>query len=623
MGQTGGRMDYDRDSGREFLRLDNDGKQARLAGRLLTNADLIANPVLALAYRAGRFSRVSLEIPGIGLIPFAEELVHDNPPARTDGQWDLFTAHAGNFLSGVSFDQLTVPARAQLRMRSAHRIDQTGRRAWLDFSQLSLGPAVGPERPLRILPSYGAIDGIARVETAVAQGETPPERARQEELEWSAIANNQPHTVDLSRIPNGPGWLLLRAVSNRGTKSRVTEIPFLVDNDVDPATAALTDTGEQGPGTSLRLSVDSRGYSPLRAQLLSLRADNTPIELDSSYVDVAYHPQGLNIEINFPALLRRQLDAAGDGDSLEMVVDGLRDGADNVVPATTVEYKVDYAQDRHPPVIESVMTDESPFFWIGSLGPRQPGFAKIERGRQTTSTNDDGTAHKRINLQRRRGRAIEEFSDPHWQPERHPFLALSMAAAASMEDGQEPATLVFSAAENNAFRDGEDTSRTLSLPLRGNREDLARHMSGSLVWEKEKWNNIIINARDLLREHSAGDEAPAIRSITLVPLRDTNLNMRFRTAAIMKPWQPEHFIDIVAYDASGVWGLAWQTGENAGLRLHPAGLDNDGESWLALMTRDHPGNHTNPVMLPVPPESLPETEDGAEEQPANEENQDQ
>lgn len=603
MGNTHESIRFDAQSGEYRLRLANAGAEARLAGSLLTGADLVANPLIAFHYRADPLARVSLELPVFGLIPFSEPRPNvDALPGQLDGDWHRFQTPVSDWLGRYTIAQARQLTAAQVRIRSTHSVDRTGRYAWIDFRKLALGPAVGPQRPLTVTPVYNAIDGVERLELSLVANTTITDPEPEADLAWLAISNAIPHTVDLTDQPDGPGVLLLRAVGKRGAASTTTRIPFLLDSRADPVQLALGQTPEQGPGTRLNAQIDPNGGSPIRVNPLALTCDAQSIELDPAFTHVQFRPGRTEITFDLPPLLRDHLDRASDGQVLTLIVDGLRDGADNVIPAAEITYTVDYATDSTPPTLRTVETGNSPLFWTGLLGPAGSGFAQAQHAQQRIETTDDGTRYLDLHFRNPRGLFSQPIGDKPWDLDTHPWLAVSIALPEALEgDTAAPAILELIATEK-VFPSRNQKINRLRIPLDPGRDRLTRHVKGAMQWEPGQWNDLIINVRDLVRRSAETDATPKIQTLTLRTPRDNQARLHLRTLAILGSWEPDHRLDIDAYDASGIKELNWQDGSQTERTIFPSKLElpDTDRLWLRLQIVDFPGNATPPLLIPIP-----------------------
>ena len=196
-----------------------------------------------------------------------------------------------------------------------------------------------------------------------------------------------------------------------------------------------------------------------------------------------------------------------------------------------------------------------------------------------------------------------QFSDKPWNPEAFPWLAVSVRIEGEFPPGAAPFTLQFRptpAGADKGARPKNGVAYTWELP----KTDGQPFVVGHVDWRPGRWNDLLINVRDLLREQTKQPEACAVREVGLHFGEKAGFTLQVRGMAILAPWGPGDVLRFQAYDLNGVAGLRWQNGgKSAKTGIRPASvvLPADDAQWLKVRVADTPGNLSPVYMIPVPP----------------------
>jgi hypothetical protein len=609
-----------------YLRFENRGTPSRLQGVLARSYDMVAWPLLQFRFRGDPMARVSLNAKGFGLIRFTENLAaatHVRPlcTASVDRAWHSWIGMPADACGTRPLRQGCALAPADIAVGSAHRRDQTGLYSMLDIDELAAGPVAGGQRKLAFRVRYDAPDGIAESQYALLPGDAPWDRraaAERDKAVWLPAATNTWLDVPVDTLAEGVHHLVARARGAEGGWSRPGDVPFLVDHQPVQLAAARAEAPGRWNGTMLVVNGDTGAGALPRLETLRVLCDGRPLDLrQDRQGTVSFRPGGFALEIDWPWLLRREIQAGGDGTSITLRFEELTDACGRLSPPAKVALRLDYAADKTPPTVLPPHYGTN-FLWFAPAMTAAHNLFQIPHGLHVAQETADGfgvvilRAAGKDNFARRR-------LDPLWDTARHPFLALSLRLAPDAEIAPDAPVFHLRFRPRDPSQDarkGKFADGSHGLDFNAGAVDAAV-VKGNVKWEPGRWNDLIVDVDALLRRESGAGAAPQVRDLDISLPGDAAHSLQFRAAAIMSAWNPGDLLVLRAYDASGIEGLFWQGGGHAPLTaLRPArvALPADDPVWMKLTVRDRAGNSTAPFLLPIPPSTsappgLPVAED--------------
>ncbi len=607
-----------------YLRLSNRGTASRLQGILLERYDMVDWPLLQFRYRGDPMAQVSLQAVGYGLVNFTENLagatvVRHGATGRVDRSWHSWMGIPADAVNPRPLRSGCALSPVRLQVGSIKNPDQTGLFSALDIDEVTTGPVAGKQRPLaftaRFDPSSEDLECVYALAAGPEPWETRSAHAR-EDLPWRATTNGVPTKVDTKGLPEGIHHLLVRARLRDGDWSRVADVPFLVDREPVTVSSAVVQTPGRYNGTALDVRLDAGAGALPRLSTLQVRCGDEPLDLKRDQLGRAlYGPGEVRLEIDWPALLRRQIQQAGDGDRFVMSFSDLVDAANATSGTHEATITLDYASDKTPPTVPPVKTGTNFAWYLPVVEKPQELYTTVSRIHVSSGKDkEDGHPYVALKATSRTGLARKRF-DPLWNTGRHPFLALSVRIDPASKKPSSAATLFrLRLRAEEAPRQARTTTLTVTPRTLA---DSVVH--GNMAWEPGRWNDIVIDVPGLIRRTSGIRDAIDLRDLDILLSEKSPYVIQVRAVAVMRAWTPADRLVLRAYDASGIDGLYWQGGGHApftALRPALAALPEDDNTWMKLRVRDRAGNETAPYLVPMPPatntknvENLPVSED--------------
>lgn len=590
-----------------FLQTANRGKLQRLATPLLENVDLARNPVLRFRYRGEGYAGVSLRLQGVADIAFTETPPYGagkvrSTPAQIDSAWRTWSGFLTDAVPEQPYRGGTFLRTPRISLQSCHPRDQTGLYAQLAVDDIVAGPAIGPSRPLVVTPRILDLDGDGHIEWCVlprtdpAAPETEP--AAEEHGGWSRCASGEPLTVPLDERPDGLYDLCLRAASPRAA-GPVLRVPFLVDRKPIVLSHRLISQPGAGNGALLELNLNLDGGSPPQFQNLSVRCGEEPVVLNGANTRIALNAGSGHFRLDWPLLLRKQVQNSADGDTLALQFERLLDGAGNATGSYTAQIPIRYADDHHPPTLLAT-TLSTNIFWISSWSQADhpASFSSLQQcGTQMLPATTNNPPILQVHVHGSTATAGQLFQKPAWDPAAHPWLALR-AGFAKLPAKTTPATLQLVLLHQSGKENPKPVAIDLFLP----RDRLPEGVSGKADWSAGGISELLIDVPKVLE--LALKSKSAVGSITALQFvfnAAQGAVFQIHQVMLASPWRTEDALEFDAYDASGIAGLVWQgDGGSAETSLHPASLALPGEdaAWIRLQLRDRAGNQS--PLLPFP-----------------------
>ena len=596
---------YDGPSQGACLRLWNSGAtNARLDGGILPAYDPVATPLLQIRWCGDAQARVSLVAPGCDFA-FTEDRGSVAAAAVTgvlDNSWNVWIgsplAAAGEVPLRPTGGAIT---SGELRVASRAARDQTGRNSFMEFADVARGPAVGPKRPLVFKPLFFDRAGIADVRYAIVAGATPwDERTDHAHaaVEWIAITNRQTIMPDVLVLPEGIHHLVTQARNTSGVWSVVYDLPFVVDCVPPKVSWKIRSVPDRYNGTCLDIDIAGTLAPPVLGEL-RLSCNDKPLDLADDNGCVRFGPASAHLEIDWPWLLRTCRQGHKNGDTLVLTLDGITDAAGNVAPAVNIPITLALADDSQPPavlppppttnflvfapVLDHAQNIFDVFHHVTAQEPRQENDSLFTALRRTDG-DESFVSH--------------DFAKNPWKTEDFQWLALSLRIEG---DGLPPG--VAPLALRLRLQDGTDEINW-PLPI----ADGQPFAMGHVDWRPGRWNDLLVNVRDLLCNHAQQLRAGNVREMALVLTNAARGTVQIRGLAILAPWGTNDVLRLQSYDLNGVAGLSWQNGgKSAKTGLRPARLvlPPDDAQWLKVRVADRLGNLSHVFMIPTPPSAAP------------------
>jgi hypothetical protein len=588
-----------------ILKLENGGVYGRrLDGLLAKGFDSSTTPLLQFRYKGDPMANVSLAF-GTYTFSFSEIFnthvrFREGKAAPMDNTWRVWT--------GIPFDsagqyplaqRITVPP-GDIRVASRMDRDQTGLHSTLCIDDVARGPAVGPNRPFAFKADYADPDGVAEVTYAILPGPVPFDERTEEEkqkAEWIPCKNAEVVQPDLAKIPDGVHHLIVRARDSRTLWSQPADLPFMCDR-VPPKITTSTTPVEKYNGSCLNLVLEAHVAPPV-INNIRLTCLGTPLPLATDNGFCAISQGRVAYELDWIWLLRNQLAAAKQGDTLPITVDGITDAAGNLVAPVKIDFPIDFASDKRPPTILPFTRPANLLWFEPALTTLSPFFPTLRHLTAETVKNPDGGAVA-LTATGEGAAYIQHPFAPAWDPDKFPWLALSYRCTNALY-GTLPFTLSFHTGTRRPR--GIKDAHTLNLT----QSNHLAHVVGSAICKPGEWQELLINVRAFMSDETEErKDTPDLTYVTLyLGSKAKGATLQIRSFAILAPWKSDHLIPVKAYDLSSIKGLVWQGGGSEANTIRPANLSLSASdpNWFRFRVSDRQGNLTDTWAIPVPPGS--------------------
>lgn len=607
-GATANLLHTDTDRG-TVLNIANRGTATRLAARLTPAYDPLLTPLVQFAYRAepmARFSLISGRSQMMFTEPWGRPATLAGPPVAS-GSWQVWL---GSPLMAIGeariADGFAFPA-TELLTGSRHGQDQSGRYSTLQIDDLTFGPAVGPARILAFRALFDDAEGdLTAVEYALMPGPQPwvlRTADEQRTAVWHPAVNAEVTTPVVTALDEGVHHLVVRARDAAGNLSRTADMPFLLDRTAPDVNHAVVAT-EAYNKTCLNLTLEG-GYAVPSLRNLQLTCDGTPLNLASDNGRAFFTASAIRLEIDWPWLLRRQLQTAKHGDTFTLAFAGVTDIAGNALRRYEIPITLDTANDKTPPTVLAVNRPANIDAWTPLFTNPGEFFQRLQTDGMTGKTAEDGSFVAEFKTLEKGTAALRRSyrADPGWETTKQGWFGISIR---TLPGDTLPAPVV----------EVRFTPRTVpekaTKPKRGGAYALplatAGHpaISGPITWTAGEWQNILINAHAFLTTESGIAEVPDIREIAIVFPDKQVRSFQIRSVAILAPYGEKDIVRFRAYDVSGLAGLSWSGGRSDRLAIRPSQVARPpNAAWLDVRVSDRAGNHSPIYMIPVPPVALP------------------
>ena len=622
---TGSRMrleHHDPVQGR-YLGLFNPGAAYRLKASYASKIYLSRRPVAQFRYRTGEMGFISMRLGyttcvNLGEAYSAAKVVRHGAPLVRDDRWHTWCGIVADAMPGGSLSRSRY-AISSTALGSAATRDQTGRHSALDVDDFVFGPAVSKAEQLTFTPHYFDFRPGTRVFMAVHAGATPycelPAKNTLA-LRWREIANAVAATPPLAGLEDGVSHFFLKAVSDDGITSPVTDIPFLLDRGVDVVTNAFAASSDAlHNGTILNLDTATDGGAPLELSALKLQWNGEDFAVGPFGSSVRHAPTRDRLALNWPYILREQLNAMTNGQGGTLTLTGIRDGAGNAVADHAVPIKIDYSKDKTPPTLVAAYCPSN-VLWCADWEK-----AMLERQLRKRRRRWAATAEHAVKLVRKPNREPyfstrtvstasemwQDFEAPHWDIAEFPNLSFRMRRPKMTTNDTSRIYVLL------AFAD----EKTASFALAGQstKKKKISPLPDPIQWQPDTWHTVNLNIPELLAQLGKTVGSTRVSRLMFCMRHPrSGLYLQVQNVFVFAPWRPEDTVSVDAYDASGLAGIEWgyapaATGDVPdgkwqfipGAAITPATLPAPppDHPWIALRARDKAGHVSFTTRLPI------------------------
>ncbi|MBT4815741.1 MAG: hypothetical protein HON70_08590 [Lentisphaerae bacterium] len=586
----------------------------RLTIELPSGVSTASFPLLAFRYSGSGMARISASF-GAGHVVKLGEAVASAVPVRggkdffLDGGWHTWHGMASDAVRGKRLTS-GLFASETLTFASIDKRDQTGRHSEWQADDIVLGPAVREAGQLRLTPNYRDVDGVSSVSLALVSGWESNGRDGGPVVHWLRTDAGMPLAPGVDGLSDGIHRLLLRATDVVGIESRTTEIPFLLDR-VPPAVSGHV-VDEADPdlnGVGLALRVDCGDGAPWEAGRFRLLVGERHPRIPAWSSRYEHALPCDSAWLNYPLILRHELDQAHDGDTVELSVTGIVDGAGNRAPRLKIPIRVDFSSDHRGPAWYYVkFSDNVDWFWNWD-GSRSQTMAFTQARRNEADVvhlPDTGTC-----LSNTAYRTKGELSRAvNWRVGLFPRLSFRARLPDHRPARRAVIRLVLETRRNGAY------TLSLTAPTRSPRE---LNRDQQYMWRPDQWQRFSFDVGRMLRD--AGLEDDAVEAAVVRTLRVERRSSKLKERLFLDdvfiyrlpgPNEADRMI-WYAYDASGVAGAEiacvapdgterWQH-ESRGRSVDLASLrrrSGSAQDWLRVRAVDQPGNQSTAFWVPFP-----------------------
>lgn len=599
-----------------YLRFANQQQNDRLRGYVLRDHDIAYWPLLTFRYRGDSMARVSLMAGGAGMIKLSEDNPRSSPVPLAkdlvlDNRWHSWIGNIAAFSHIRPITTGFVLNRSDIQIASFHPHDQTGKYSTLDIDDLTAGPVIPVNKPLVFKATYKSLDKLQEHQYAIIKGTTPwaalPSH-KKEAAEWIAFDSSQWHAIESSKLDDGIYHLVTRARND--SWSEVSDLPFLVDKTPVEISSSVV-ASDRHNRTMLMLNFQSDGAPPILKDVDITLADKSINFKNNSSSRVHFNTNGISFELNWPLILRKEINKAEDGAEFTLRTTGVADAAGNQSQPHLSQIKLDFAADKTPPTCATPAAPTNALWWAPSL-PSTDALFTANRLLEPSLKRDKGLPVVALKSSPEKdGWFRRTYSTPLWDTRVHSYLALSVRLApdAKTKDEQVLFSLKFRP-ENLPKGANRRVAGGYSLDFTSKTKPDNKVIFGDMELVPGKWNDIVIDVRSFLRDATGLNKTIQLKSFDFVMLSNAP-TIEIRAGAIMGSWSEADLLVLRAYDASGIKKIEWQGGNSSPFTaIRPALIklpDND-NSWLKAIIHDRAGNSTHQYLVPIPPRTTIESE---------------
>ena len=599
-----------------YLLVQNRELGQRLASVYSMDFSVAQFPLLSFRYRAYHMTYLTAAFDNGHYVRLGDDYsaavpVRLGQDLRLDETWHTWLGLAGDAFTRNELDVKRFLPTA-MTLGSSGSPDQTGRYSKWHVDDIVFGPAVASAEQLKLAPVYFDADGVGSVSLAVAAGsacfyELDASAVRQ--LQWREFEPGAEMVPTIDGLEDGVHHLFLRAADTTGLVSPVTDVPFLLDTK--PLSSSFSFGASANPasnGVQLTVQLANDGGAPWDIAKAKFALCGKQQSLSPWTSQFIHSPASDTLHLNYPFLLRSYLDPAKDGDTLELAIDDIMDGAGNRCDRVTVPVKVDYASDKQVGPAWYYLTFAKNVLWNWNWDGCRNQSVVFSSG----SYNQTRIVHSAAQTPFLQSLTYYANGDLYrnvsWRPVDHPWLSCRICLP-----GYRAATTLRFALTTKA---GQTYNLSLKAPGKASTE---LNRTQTIAWKASSWQRLSFNVRDMLKAAGVSDDALAKMTISTVNLQRRGakhaeilyLDDFFIHAAADDPNAADTVV-WYAYDKSGVASLEltcygeddkvlWQDSQTARtLNLQPFRQRASGKSWLMCRAKDKAGNLSVPFWIPFP-----------------------
>jgi len=606
-----------------YLELINQRYHQRLKMTVQIPVSFANYPLFQFRYKADYMGNFSLQPGWHSYVHVSEDLdkakkVQWAPEnIQRDGKWHTWTGQVSDSFGNESF-HARIFQPGSLRFGSFHKYDQTGKNTALCLDEVVCGPAVAKAEQLAFTPHYVSVRDPVQVFWAFLPGgvsyqELKPDR--QQEIRWQQVPNNQKCVPEIKISQDGIHQFFLKAKDVDGQESRIISIPVLIDRSPPRVNYVFEKSDHYaGNGTQLKINAKTGKGAPLALEKLAFTFADKPLRVGRLLNNLDHHPGKDVLLLNWPHLLRKQLQKMSDGEQQMLKISKLMDGAGNQVPDLEIPIKVDFAKDQTPPAFLPIKFPDSSkiiFDMVGQLSPKtrfRSRYLTIE-----AATHFNAEPYLRMKIENRNGTAKLKLAkkDRIFLREK-PYLGFRIRSSAKKLKDEITLNLSLK-------------GRQLSIPLIHPKEKKDYiNLAEPIQLQPDVWTPVIIDLYSLLKAEYA-EKYPGKEKFQDFPLNGIGFSISNSKKGISYDLAGMTFfgraasyeeITLDGYDQSGLQGAKWvYTDENGKeitrwesdeMRIAYRDLKTaaDQPGWLQIYLCDRAGNKTSPVHFPVFPPRL-------------------
>ena len=493
---------------------------------------------------------------------------------------------------------------SRLAFGSMHTTDQTGLFSKWNIDDVILGPAVSTPEQLTFSANYFEFAGVKSVRVSTRQGGTGFGKLSQSEkdgLKWTSYENKTDILPSIDGLKDGLCFMFIQALGKNDLDSTITEVPFLLDRDAPDCTSAFEkDDSPECNGTMLKVEFkNGKHASPIHTSQISLSCDDhvMPLSLSSPRSRLEQRGKTARVYLNWPHILREQLNASTNGQTINMVLSDIADGAGNTAPDMSFPLTIDYSKDHRPPSIISVDSPTNVLWhieWKKELDKSSP-FKGSKRSNLKTVWPDGEEPYVRADTHK--GKLTLTRSIAHWSITNHPYMSFrirqeSLNSTNNLKlglllDFGGPTTAI-------ALTPADDKSKAIQIP-------------SPIDASTGIWQRVTLNLPELLHRSlkARGKKPKLIKSISFTmsganTKTGKSSTMLLQSVCIHRAWRRDDVVKIDAYDASGMGEMTLQHEYDTDKEvISPLKEHAVRARWISVRARDKAGNQTRPYRYPV------------------------
>ncbi|MBR3651437.1 MAG: hypothetical protein IKN52_14385, partial [Victivallales bacterium] len=399
-----------------------------------------------------------------------------------------------------------------------------------------------------------------------------------------------------------------------GVESNIMDLPFLWDTTNLTISHAVRDSAvDYHNKKSLIVTIADSGLSPVAVDKLKFFVQDSSkavaIPAWSNYLQHTMNGNALHLNLNHAFLFRNYLDKSNNGDTFNLVIDGIEDGAGNKIPAYTASFKVDYASDKNGPNWYDLKFGSS-VGWYWNWDGFRCDTLQATQGQH----NHIQTCHLPNCGGFLRNGSYYGNGDvtiaTSWNVKRYPFLSFR-ANQHVVRDG---ATfhLILAAADGSVY--------TYSL-LKAGGESNELNLKENYTWKAGEVKAITINVAQLLKERGVPQEKIDKTTFTSVRFQRRGQQHNdmldiddFYIHGLPDDASKPDVMNLETYDVSGVasveftaftpdgkpeWNVSFPDQHAIDLNKIRAKFTATGSRWILCQSKDKAGNLNGGMWLPI------------------------